>query len=110
MKANIPARTLATQLLSNHKQFMPAEVYGCTAGCRCHHFTDDQRKLAVGMLTTHIEATRRLGTPGSLKAATTDTIFMASINETAYEPIPVYAPSMSSSLADSHCGTWAEEL
>ena len=110
MKANIPARTLATQLLSNHKQFMPAETCGCAAGSRCHHFTDDQRKLAVNMLTTHIEASRRLGTPGSLKTATTDTIFMASLNETAYEPIPARALSISSSLADSHCGTWAEEL
>lgn len=108
MKANIPARTLATRLLSAHKQFLPADA--CAPGCRCRHFTEEQRKLAVEMLTTHIEATRRLGTPGSLKAAATDTIFMASLNETAYEPIPARAPSMASSLSDSHHGVWAEEL
>jgi len=110
VKANIPARTLATRLLSAHKQFLTPDLCGCASGCRCHHFTEQQRRLAVEMLTTHIEATRRLGTPGSLKAAATDTIFMASINETAYEPIPVRAPSLASSLSDSHCGTWAEEL
>ncbi|HZS09904.1 MAG TPA: hypothetical protein VFD58_34070 [Blastocatellia bacterium] len=83
---------------------------GCTPNCRCRHFTDGQRKLAVDMLTTHIEASRRLGTPVSLKTAATDTIFMASLNETAYEPLPTRTPTMSSSLADSHRGYWAEEL
>lgn len=97
MKANIPANLLAAQLLSAHKQFH-------------HQFTDSQRALAVQMLTTHIEATRRLGTPGSLKVAATDTIFMASLNETAYEPIPVHSTSIASSLSDSHTGVWAEEL
>lgn len=110
MKANIPARTLAARLLSVHKQFLSADRCGCTADCNCRHFTDAQRELALNMLTTHIEATRRLGTPGSLKAAATDTIFMAAINETAYEPLPVSAPSLSSSLSGSHTGIWAEEL
>lgn len=110
MKASVPARVLATQLLSTHKQFLPAESCGCGERKCCHHFTDAQRKLAVEMLTTHIEASRRLGTPGSLKAAATDTIFMASLNENAYEPIPGKEMSMGSSLSSSHAGTWSEEL
>jgi len=110
VKANLPARTLATRLLSAHKQFLSAEMCGCISGCRCQHFTNEQRRLAVEMLTTHIEASRRLGTPGDLKAAATDTIFIASLNETAYEPIPVRGPMMSSSLGASHHGAWAEEL
>jgi hypothetical protein len=109
VKAKLPARLLATQLLSVHKQFLPAEE--CVPNCRCRHFTEEQRKLAVDMLTTHIEACRRLGTPGSLKAAATDTIFMASLNERAYEPIPVRSAfSAASSLASSHGDSWGEDL
>ena len=107
--AKIPARLLATELLSAHKQFLPAEE--CALGCRCRHFTEEQRLLAVEMLTTHIEACRRLGTPGSLKAAATDTIFMASLNERAYEPLPASSFSAaSSSLASPHGESWGEDL
>ncbi|MBL8204249.1 MAG: hypothetical protein JNM09_08465 [Blastocatellia bacterium] len=96
MKIKLPARTLAVQLLSAHQRFTK--------------FSNEQRLLALDMLTTHIEATRKLGTPGSLKAATTDAIFLASINETAYEPIPVNTHSISSSLNNLHGAIWAEDL
>jgi hypothetical protein len=97
------------QLLSVHKQFLRADE--CVPGCRCRHFSEEQRKLALDMLTTHIEACRRLGTPGSLKAAATDTIFMASLNERAYEPIPVRSAfSASSTLASSQGESWDEDL
>lgn len=96
MKIKIPARALATQLLSAHQRFT--------------RFSNEQRVLAVDMLTTHIEATRKLGTPGSLKAAVTDAIFLASINETAYEPIPTVTQSISSSLNNLHNSVWAEDL
>lgn len=109
MKAKIPAPLLATQLLSVHKQFLPASQ--CVPNCRCRHFTEEQRQLAIEMLTTHIEACRRLGTPGSLKVAATDTIFMASLNERAYEPIPARSlHAASSSLASSHGEAWGDEL
>jgi hypothetical protein len=109
MKSSVPARVLATQLLSVHKQFLSADVCGCSEHQCCLHFTEAQRHLAIEMLTTHIEATRRMGTPGSLKAAATDTIFMASLNETAYEPIPGRELSAGSSLSGSH-SAWSEEL
>lgn len=96
MKIKLPARALATQLLTAHQRFTK--------------FSNEQRLLALDMLTTHIEATRKLGTPGSLKAAVTDAIFLASINETAYEPIPVVAGSISSSLNNLHGAIWAEDL
>ena len=109
MKVKLPARLLATQLLSVHKEFLSADQ--CAPNCRCRHFTEEQRQLAIEMLTTHIEACRRLGTPGSLKAAATDTIFMASLNERAYEPIPAHAfGSTSSSLASPHGESWGEDL
>lgn len=108
MKVKMPARLLATQLLSVHKEFLTPEQ--CAPHCRCRHFNDEQRELAVEMLTTHIEACRRLGTPGSLKSAATDTIFMASLNERAYEPIPASSPFASSSLASAHGEAWGEEL
>lgn len=108
MKAKLPARHLATQLLSVHKQFLLADQ--CAPNCRCRHFTEEQRELAVDMLTTHIEACRRLGTPGSLKAAATDTIFMASLNERAYEPIPDRSVFSSSSLASSQGEVWGNDL
>ena len=96
MKIKLPARALATQLLTAHQRFTK--------------FSNEQRVLALDMLTTHIEATRRLGTPGSLKAAVTDAIFLASMNETAYEPIPVITHSISSSLNNLHGAVWAEDL
>lgn len=96
MKVKIPARALATQLLTAHQRFIS--------------FTNEQRLLALDMLTTHIEATRKLGTPGSLKAATTDAIFLASLNESAYEPIPDSTVSISSSLNNLHNAIWAEDL
>ncbi len=96
MKIKLPARALATQLLVAHQRFTK--------------FSNEQRLLALDMLTTHIEATRKLGTPGSLKAATTDAIFLASINETAYEPIPVITGSISSSLNNLQGAIWAEDL
>jgi hypothetical protein len=96
MKVKLPARALAAQLLTAHHRFTK--------------FTNEQRLLALDMLTTHIEATRRLGTPGSFKAAVTDAIFMASINETAYEPIPTTTHSISSSLNNLHGAIWAEDL
>jgi hypothetical protein len=108
MKLRLPARELAVQLLSAHKRFMPAD--NCAAGCGCRHFTDEQRRMAVDMLTTHIEAMRRMGTPGSLKVAATDTIFLASLNERAYEPLPAYTRSASSSLSDAHIAAWTEDL
>jgi hypothetical protein len=96
MKVRLPARALAAQLLTAHQRFIS--------------FSTEQRLLALDMLTTHIEATRKLGTPGSLKAATTDAIFLASINETAYEPIPSSAHSISSSLNNLHGAIWADDL
>lgn len=96
MKIKLPARALAAQLLSAHQRFTK--------------FSNEQRLLALDMLTTHIEATRKLGTPGSLKAAATDAIFLASINETAYEPIPDTSHSISSSLNNLHGAIWAEDL
>ncbi|MFN0123612.1 MAG: hypothetical protein ACKV2V_24185 [Blastocatellia bacterium] len=108
-KANIPARALATRLLAAHKQFLPAELT-CATGCKCPHFDNKQRRDAVKMLTTHIEATRRLGTPGCLKAAATDTIFMVSLNETAYEPLPGFGAAGSSALSEAQAGIWAHEL
>ncbi|HYE73246.1 MAG TPA: hypothetical protein VEF04_07945 [Blastocatellia bacterium] len=108
MKLKLPARDLAIQLLSAHKRFLPSDT--CTPGCCCRHFNNEQRKIAVEMLTTHIEAMRRLGTPGSLKVAATDTIFLASLNERAYEPLPSYTHSASSSLSDAHIAAWTEDL
>ena len=108
MKVKLPARLLATQLLSVHKQFIPADQ--CTPNCRCRHFSEEQRELAIEMLTTHIEACRRLGTPGSLKVAATDTIFMASLNERAYEPIPTRGVFSSSSLSGSQGEVWGSDL
>lgn len=108
MKLKLPARELAIQLLSAHKRFLPADH--CAPKCACRHFSDEQRQMAVEMLTTHIEAMRRMGTPGSLKVAATDTIFLASLNERAYEPLPVYTHSASSSLSDAHIAAWTEDL
>ena len=108
MRAKLPPRLLATQLLNVHKEFLPASQ--CVPNCRCRHFTEEQRQLAIEMLTTHIEACRRLGAPGSLKTAATDTIFMASLNERAYEPIPARSIFASSSLAASPGEAWGEEL
>ncbi|HEX4946058.1 MAG TPA: hypothetical protein VFZ34_05320 [Blastocatellia bacterium] len=96
MKIKLPARALAAQLLNAQQRFAS--------------FSNEQRLLALDMLTTHIEATRKLGTPGSYKAATTDAIFMASIHETAYEPIPTAPHSISSSLNNLHGAIWAEDL
>lgn len=96
MKVKMPPRALATQLLGAHPRFMS--------------FSDLQQGLAVEMLTTHIEATRKLGTPGGLKAAVTDAILLASMNETAYEPIPTSAQGISSSLNNLHGAIWAEDL
>ena len=96
MKIKLPARALAAQLLNAHQRFTK--------------FSNEQRLLALNMLTTHIEATRKLGTPGSLKAAATDAIFLASMNETAYEPIPATTHSISSSLSNLHDAIWAEDL
>jgi hypothetical protein len=108
VKVKLPARLLATQLLSAHKQFLSPNE--CAPNCRCRHFTEEQRQLAIEMLTTHIEACRRLGTPGSLKAAATDTLFMASLNERAYEPIPARSAFSSSSLASSQGDAWGEDI
>lgn len=94
--AKVPARTLATQLLSSNHRFV--------------HFSEVQQTMALDMLTIHIEATRKMGTPGSLKAATTDAVFMASIYEKAYEPIPVVAGATSSSLNNSYMSAWTDEL
>jgi hypothetical protein len=110
MKLKLPARDLAVQLLSAHKRFMPADHCNCREGGDCRHFSDEQRRMAVEMLTTHIEAMRRMGTPGSLKVAATDTIFLASLNERAYEPLPVFTRSASSSLSDAHISAWTEDL
>jgi len=110
MKVKLPARALATQLLSAHKRFLPAEQGGCRPGCTCRHFDDRQRAMALEMLTTHIEASRRLGTPGSLKVAASDTIFLASMNECAYEPLPAFPRSASSSLANANFAAWGDEL
>jgi hypothetical protein len=107
MKAKIPARLLATQLLSLHKEFLPASQ--CSPKCRCRHFTEEQRQLAIEMLTTHIEACRRMGTPENLKVAATDTIFMAAMGERAYEPIPARSRAAFSSLMGSY-QSWREEL
>lgn len=96
MKVKLPPRVLASQLLSAHQRFA--------------NFSDLQRGLALEMLATHIAATRKLGTPGSLKAAVTDAIFLASMNETAYEPIPVNTYGISSSLNNLHGAIWAEDL
>lgn len=96
MKVNLPPRMLAWQLLGANPRFM--------------NFSNLQQGLALEMLTTHIEATRKLGTPGSLKAAVTDAILLASMNETAYEPIPTSAHGISSSLNNLHGAIWAEDL
>ena len=96
MKVKLPPRVLASQLLSAHQRFV--------------QFSDLQQGLAMDMLVTHIEATRKLGTPGSFKAAVTDAIFLASMNETAYEPIPVQLHGISSSLNNLHGAVWAEDL
>lgn len=96
MKVKLPPRVLASQLLGAHQRFV--------------EFSDIQQGLALEMLTTHIEATRKLGTPGSLKAAVTDAIFLASMNETAYEPIPVNTQGITSSLNNLHGAVWAEDL
>jgi hypothetical protein len=96
MKVKLPPRVLAAHLLSSHQRFID--------------FSAMQRGLALEMLTTHIEATRKLGTPGSFKAAVTDAIFLASMNETAYEPIPTNTHSISSSLNNLHGAIWADDL
>lgn len=96
MKVKLPANVLAAQLLSVSPRFTD--------------FADVQRQMAVEMLTIHIEASRKLGTPASLKAAATDAIFMASIYERAYEPIPASYSTASSSLNNSHLSAWAEDL
>lgn len=94
--AQIPARDLAAQLLSTNHRF-------CS-------FTAAQRTMAIEMLAIHIEASRKLKTPGSLKAATTDAVFMASIYEKAYEPIPATMGATSSSLNTAHCASWTDDL
>lgn len=96
MKIKLPPHALAAQLLNAHQRFLD--------------FSDSQRGLALEMLATHIEATRKLGTPGSFKAAVTDAILLASMNETAYEPIPTSGHSISSSLGNLHGAIWAEDL
>lgn len=96
MKVKLPPRVLASHLLSEHQRFAD--------------FSDTQRGLALEMLTTHIAATRKLGTPGSLKAAVTDAILLASMNETAYEPIPANTQTISSSLNNLHGAIWTEDL
>ncbi len=96
MKVKLPADVLAAQMLNSHKRFVD--------------FNSIQQHLAMEMLTTHIEATRKLGTPDSLKAAATDAIFLASIYEQSYEPIPSHTRSASSSLNSDYTSGWAEEL
>lgn len=94
--AKVPARALAAQLLGTNQRFVS--------------FSDLQRDMALEMLTIHIEATRKMGTPGSFKAATTDAIFMASIYERAYEPIPAPMGTTSCSLSNATASAWAEDL
>ena len=96
MKVKLPPHVLAYQLLGPHQRFA--------------NFSDTQQGLALEMLATHIAATRKLGTPGSFKAAVTDAIFLASMNETAYEPIPINTHGISSSLNNLQGAIWAEDL